>query len=132
MFICSFFQTLMNVSCEPITVVWALCVRTQWALSCVIPNISASAASHRTPTATVLVRLFGPGFTHLLSIKPLKPKFLSDGTKSYPISVLGLVCVSLWVLDVMKTTAIKSRAKSNSFSSPCPAAGRCHEIVAMP
>lgn len=52
----SFFQTLMNALCEPITVVWALCVRTQWALSCVIPNTSASAASHRTPMATVLVR----------------------------------------------------------------------------
>lgn len=61
-FICSFFQTLMNVLCEPITVVLALCVRTQWALSSATPNISASAASHRTLMATVSVRLFWSWF----------------------------------------------------------------------
>lgn len=61
-FICSFFQTLMNVLCEPITVVLALCVRTQWALSSATPNISASAASHRTRMATVSVRLLWSWF----------------------------------------------------------------------
>lgn len=49
-------QTLTNACCGPITVVWDLCVRTQWAPSCVIQNTSASAASHRMLMATVLVR----------------------------------------------------------------------------
>lgn len=59
-FICAFLQTLMNVFCKPITVVWALCVRTKLAPSYVTPSPSASLASHRTPMATVLVRIFGP------------------------------------------------------------------------
>lgn len=50
----------MNVFCKPITVVWALCVRTKLAPSYVSPSPSASLVSHRTPMATVLVRIFGP------------------------------------------------------------------------
>ena len=56
MFICPFLQTLMNVLCGHITAVWAPCVRTRGDLSSAKPKASVSAASHRTPMATVLVR----------------------------------------------------------------------------